>query len=517
MNKRVQDGDGFRGTVRYEGPIHSKNQAQVYWGVEWDEPSRGKHDGATDGVRYFQTSRPSSGSFVVPDKVTLGRGILDALRERYMQNEHEDTLVAGKVATAGGNTKNIQLVGVQKIQGKQDLGVISKVSLEACKVAYIGNHGELLEAAPHIVELNLGFNLLSSWSEVLKLSSELPELEHLILSGNVLEYDVTESNPPAFSNVQVLVMNQTGMSWANILHICRAHFPAIRELYISSNGITDEMLHSTPSELLSPALEWIDLSHNQITDWTAISTALGGLPNLQQLALNGNQLAKLDARDMAGKFPALSTLSLSDNLIAGWSSIDALNALPALQFLRMTKNPLLNDMGAGESRMLIIARCQSLVAFNSSEIRAKERQDAEQIYLKRILHELVCFPEAERSKVIASHPRYTQLTAMYPEIQAPNSKDASGPSALARSLVRVTFIPMTMNATTMDEMEKKLPLTMKVSQVKLLVQKKYGLEEHNLSFRASKKSMPIPLDDDNEELSYYGIQDGGDLLINEAW
>lgn len=38
-------------TVRYVGEI-SGTKGQ-WLGVEWDEPSRGKHDGMHDGVRYF--------------------------------------------------------------------------------------------------------------------------------------------------------------------------------------------------------------------------------------------------------------------------------------------------------------------------------------------------------------------------------------------------------------------------------------------------------------------------------
>ncbi|KAF0719336.1 Aste57867_1120 [Aphanomyces stellatus] len=515
MNKRVQDADGYRGTVRYEGPIHSKNGTQVYWGVEWDEGSRGKHDGETDGKRYFQTNHPTSGSFVVPDRVTLGVGIAEALKERYMQNEAADVRVAGEVATSSGNSKSIQLVGVHKIQEKQELSIICKVSLEACKIAHLGTEGELSGLAPNIIELNLGFNLLSSWNEVMKLSRELPNLEHLILSGNVLVNDVSPEDPSVFSNVHVLVMNQTSMSWADILHVCRTRFPALRELYISSNIITNAMVQEMPPPL--PSLELLDLSHNQLSDWISIASALGPLPHLKQLVLNGNAIASIERVDPTW-FPELAVVSLSDNLLAGWSSIDALNGLKALQSLRLTKNPLLAEMSQGESRMLIVARIQSLLVFNSSEIRPKERQDAEQLYLKRIFHELVCFPEPEHPKVLTNHPRYEQLSALYPDIQSPNAVKEGGPTALARSLVHVTFLVMSMNAVTMDSMEKKLPLNMKVSQVKLLVSKKYGLgpSEHQLSFRTSKKGMPVPLDDDNGEIGYYGVQDGGEILINDA-
>ncbi|TWW59166.1 E Tubulin-folding cofactor [Takifugu flavidus] len=43
--------DGERATVRYVGPIPPT--AGLWLGVEWDHPSRGKHDGSHDGVQYF--------------------------------------------------------------------------------------------------------------------------------------------------------------------------------------------------------------------------------------------------------------------------------------------------------------------------------------------------------------------------------------------------------------------------------------------------------------------------------
>lgn len=39
------------GTIRFIGPV--EGYSGQWLGVEWDEPSRGKHDGTKDGVRYF--------------------------------------------------------------------------------------------------------------------------------------------------------------------------------------------------------------------------------------------------------------------------------------------------------------------------------------------------------------------------------------------------------------------------------------------------------------------------------
>lgn len=42
---------GHIGTIKFVGSVHGT--AGTWLGVEWDDPQRGKHDGAKDGVQYF--------------------------------------------------------------------------------------------------------------------------------------------------------------------------------------------------------------------------------------------------------------------------------------------------------------------------------------------------------------------------------------------------------------------------------------------------------------------------------
>ena len=53
---------------RYIGPV--KGQEGTWVGVEWDDASRGKHDGSTGGVKYFSCeSGDNAGSFIRAEKV----------------------------------------------------------------------------------------------------------------------------------------------------------------------------------------------------------------------------------------------------------------------------------------------------------------------------------------------------------------------------------------------------------------------------------------------------------------
>ena len=45
------DSSGSRGTIKYVGEV---NGVQGLWfGIDWDDPKRGKHDGTYNDIRYF--------------------------------------------------------------------------------------------------------------------------------------------------------------------------------------------------------------------------------------------------------------------------------------------------------------------------------------------------------------------------------------------------------------------------------------------------------------------------------
>ena len=51
INQRVSI-NSVLGTVRYIGPV--EGTGNEWLGIEWDDPSRGKHDGSHKGKRYFK-------------------------------------------------------------------------------------------------------------------------------------------------------------------------------------------------------------------------------------------------------------------------------------------------------------------------------------------------------------------------------------------------------------------------------------------------------------------------------
>ena len=44
------------GKIKYVGPVYElKDDKEIWYGIEWMDASRGKHDGSFKGRRYFTT------------------------------------------------------------------------------------------------------------------------------------------------------------------------------------------------------------------------------------------------------------------------------------------------------------------------------------------------------------------------------------------------------------------------------------------------------------------------------
>lgn len=84
IGSRIKCGDDF-GTVKYIGEVNGYKG--IWYGVEWDNASRGKHDGTLDNLQYFKTSKPCAGSFVRPNKVSPFRTCAEAIRKYYGDRE----------------------------------------------------------------------------------------------------------------------------------------------------------------------------------------------------------------------------------------------------------------------------------------------------------------------------------------------------------------------------------------------------------------------------------------------
>jgi len=286
--------------------------------------------------------------------------------------------------------------------------VIDKVSLENENVAFFAPAStgpSLGELVPNIEELNLENVLISSWDDVFYILSQLPKLTRLYLSGNRLgDIPAALLQGGAKFHLKILVLNNTTTTWEQALSLA-TFFPDLEELHLEANGISftgsspEEVPHaeeaaagdSGPAALPKPAesqancpfpaLHRLNLSKNGISNWNTM-LQFARWPNLRHLMLNGNALESIEfgagIANAEASFASLQCISLSNNRISSWQSVDALNSLPQLVALNFEGNPIGGgNLGPRQIRQLLIARVGNLATLNNSQVRRKERLDAE--------------------------------------------------------------------------------------------------------------------------------------------
>ncbi|XP_055459926.1 tubulin-specific chaperone E isoform X2 [Psammomys obesus] len=409
MGRRV-DVNGEYATVRFCGVVPPV--AGLWLGVEWDNPERGKHDGSHGGTVYFKCSHPTGGSFVRPNKVNFGVDFLTALKKRYVLedgpngDEKSSSLIVG--------SKHVQTVGFDHITKKQSqLRTLQEISLWKCAVSCAGEQGRIAEACPNIRVVDLSKNLLSTWDEVIAIAEQLKDLEVLNLSENKLQFPSDSPTPTrTFSTLKTLVLNKTGITWAEVL-CCAPSWPVLEELYLKSNNIS---ISERPVNVLQK-MRLLDLSSNPSIDESQLCL-IAYLPRLEHLLLSDTGLSSIHFPDAGigcktSMFSSLQYLVVNDNQISEWSFINELDKLQSLQALSCTRNPLTEG---DQAREIIIAKIGQLKTLNRCQIFPEERYGAELDYRKTFGNEWKkagghLDPDKNRpnAEFLSAHPRYQLL------------------------------------------------------------------------------------------------------------
>lgn len=109
---------GYMGTIKYIGPV--TGYKGLWLGIDWDDTTRGKHNGAVDQVEYFKASHLRSGSFIRCEKANFGQTIVSAIFSKYGQCDNialgEQVLLAFQQST---NTPFLEVVGFDKVAKQQ--------------------------------------------------------------------------------------------------------------------------------------------------------------------------------------------------------------------------------------------------------------------------------------------------------------------------------------------------------------------------------------------------------------
>ncbi|KAJ4986893.1 tubulin-specific chaperone [Stagonosporopsis vannaccii] len=506
--------DGQLCTVRFRGAVEGTKGEWL--GVEWDDPTRGKHSGEHKGHRYFRclSASSTSASFIRPTrKPDAPRSFVEALKAKYADDGFEDPGVevvfvmkegdssrAREEPTARSNQpirfngKVAEEVGFDKIRKQlAQLEELKFVILDGLRMwrpevrqssrpdgQLEWPHGatDIRNACPKTHELDLSRNLLEEWREVAAICEQLDRLRSLRVDGTRFR-DTSLTGKELdrclriFTNITTLKLEDNLLPWEDVVRITH-QFSALTTFSASSNFYSSLTPH-----VLNPTITDLTLEENLLPSLAALEP-LAKMPNLQRLILKSNKIAEIGVSPPT--FPmTLKDVDLSFNNITTWSFIEQLEHIfPGLTSLRVSHNPLFEGLQSPDGRtltaddgyMLTLARLGNLKVLNHSPISDKERLNAESYYLSLIAKEVQFAPENLRDQILGSHPRYQWLCEEYGEPDIKRSKNAVNPNSLAARLLRIKFY-LAHDKKTAQELE--IPMSCTAYTVLGIVSRHFGL------------------------------------------
>ncbi|XP_045507669.1 tubulin-specific chaperone E [Colias croceus] len=515
IGSRVKSNDDF-GTVKYIGEV--QGYKGIWYGVEWDNVERGKHDGCVDGIQYFKATTPGAGSFVRPNKISPMKTCAEAIQNYY--GDREDETVAAHRRTVINEWKRemgapfIEMVGFEKIHQKQKFDRLLEVCVHDQAIA---KAGDVFSLCPNVRSLDVSQNLFSNWREVITLSAQLPDLREFDVSKNRMAIDMpTETMiqlSKNFANLEKLNISVCDYEWSDLLALSHL-WPNINEIIAAYNRIKKI---TPPHDTLS-TLTVLRLDGNPIDCWREILN-LGCLSNLTVLSLNDCFIEDIRFNDDPGNakvdvFENLEVLFLNRNRIRDWRSVSELDKLKNLKKLYFLKNPVQNTEDYDSASQLIIAKIGNLQELNGSTITRELRRGAEYDYMKRYGAEWkLAQNDVNMKKAFdLEHCRFQELIDKY---------GIPDDSLLVKQQKTVTLTSQLLEITLQDEngkiIKKKFPSTMAVQKLVTLAQRLFAK-----GFTGSPKlyimddqmqGAEIQLDNVMKDLAFFSIKNGDKIIV----
>jgi Leucine-rich repeat (LRR) protein len=477
---RVRDIDGFCGTVEYLGPVASaKNENEIYAGIGWDDPSRGKHDGSVicrktkQLVRHFSSK---GGSFLRLSKVDTGIPLdLPVIQSKYVEPDAPlvapNNILPHSARTSSGREKPIEFHGEIKLRDRQQVELLSRIALRNMGISSVAPNMCGLEL---VVDLDLGGNLLCDWSIMSSLQA-FPNLASLSLASNRLG-DLEET--PRFKNSRLSLLNVHSCGIKSFMTIQRLDeaFPGIEQLCVAGNDLSD--LTAVEAVCGFQALTRLDMSSCKLATWGDHVRKLSALPSLETLLINFNEVDSIPAKIENGSFQHLQNLYLTGVLVSDWVDVQGLSSLPSFRSLALRNTPLTASMGTAEARFVIISRFPNLEIVNSSPISAKERSEAEKRYVTHVSQELLLADKSEINKedfLATNHPQFTRLAEKFHQEMKRQGQVVTG-QTVSSYAVNVTITSLASDSCTMEPIHKRLPSSLTVGRLKALCVRAFGLD-----------------------------------------
>ena len=131
------------------GPTTPATPRQIWYGVEYDDPSNGKgHSGSYDGVEVFTTRQPGAGAFLKAGRegvLVKGKTLVEAVEERYgsiIPHAESSTQITPKEKLVLGSSNAGILVEAPNIDGvRRRLGKLERLRQMGLEGQWVGELG----------------------------------------------------------------------------------------------------------------------------------------------------------------------------------------------------------------------------------------------------------------------------------------------------------------------------------------------------------------------------------------
>lgn len=325
-------------TIKYIGFIEQWPGVTTF-GVEWDDPTRGKHSGTYKGKQIFHTSVDGAGSFIkestLTNRLVQNKNIWDALNEVYGTSNVSDF----DIHNIAFNNKHVECVGFDDLNYKnRDFSKLEVITLNrrAVNKLTVGNDINVRKYL-NVKSLDLGYNCFTNLATELGSFLEYcPNLQEINLSGNrfLVEQEFSKIKP--IKQVKKLYLTSCYLG-KSLLSIIFELFPNLEFLDLSLNG-----LHES------------DFSN--ITIPVTLKSLILNKNNLQTIPLNilNSKIHDLDISDNMieqdipyniGTLNTIQSLDITNNKLKAWSALDKINMIfPFLNSIKLNNNPLVGVM-----------------------------------------------------------------------------------------------------------------------------------------------------------------------------
>lgn len=562
MGRRIEYQGAF-GSVKYSGPLlHDKEKSdpnQIWLGIEWDDVTRGRHNGTVEGCKYFETSQGlTNGSLLKADKANFGINIYDGILLRYFnkkstESENKENKTVNEKGiqveydedayfeTVRKFKKKVEFLGFDKIWKKiNDLKNLEELSLPECLISDLGPDGALEKLLPKMKNLSLEGNLIYDWNQIYMIGKELKSLEWLSLSNNRLSEpeEITEQKkifinsndtyidvPPlgnVFLNLKTIILINLGLTWKTLNKILPGLLN-VESLVLCYNQCNDfENLKFSGKDF--PNLLFLNVEGNGLESFEGLKT-FKDAPKLERLIVSKNKIKELG--DVSG-FQSLKQFIIEENEISDFRLFSQLNKFGSVQNLRVTKNPVYNRFTALHIRQRAIAEIKSLNQANGSELKKLERKDCEIYYLRDSFREFFEVTGQNPDKYSLNefleycslnHPRVPELMAIYgnPYEDVKTVGSTTTTTRKMASFVNIKLYALCGPSLGKPPQTKKFTDNTLITNLKAMLAKQFGIpaNKQRIWHKADPHDPFIQLEEDLKDLNYYGVREGHEIWVGD--